>query len=134
MPSFSKASLQRLHTCHPDLQVLLNIVVREFDCTVLCGHRSKAEQHAAFALGNSKLDWPFSKHNKIPSEAVDVAPYIPGRGIVIKPAQVYYFAGWVMARARRLYIPIRWGGDWDKDKDVQDQTFNDLCHFELTEQ
>jgi peptidoglycan L-alanyl-D-glutamate endopeptidase CwlK len=26
---------------------------------------------------------------------------------------------------------IRWGGDWDMDNDLSDNTFNDLVHFEL---
>jgi len=26
---------------------------------------------------------------------------------------------------------VRWGGDWDGDKDTTDQRFNDLVHFEL---
>ena len=38
----------------------------------------------------------------------------------------------IMATAKRLgYNNMRWGGDWDKDFDLDDQTFNDLCHFEL---
>lgn len=28
---------------------------------------------------------------------------------------------------------IRWGGDWDRDHDVKDQTFNDLVHFEVVD-
>ena len=43
----------------------------------------------------------------------------------------YHFAGWVLATASRLSIPIRWGGDWDGDRDFMDQTFDDLVHFEL---
>jgi peptidoglycan L-alanyl-D-glutamate endopeptidase CwlK len=26
---------------------------------------------------------------------------------------------------------VRYGGDWDGDKDINDQTFNDTVHFEL---
>jgi peptidoglycan L-alanyl-D-glutamate endopeptidase CwlK len=28
---------------------------------------------------------------------------------------------------------VRFGGDWDGDKDITDQKFNDLVHFELIE-
>lgn len=45
------------------------------DVTILCGHRGEKEQNDAFNKGNSKLTWPRSKHNRFPSEAVDVAPY-----------------------------------------------------------
>jgi hypothetical protein len=28
-------------------------------------------------------------------------------------------------------IPLRWGGDWDSDTEVNDNGFDDLVHFEL---
>jgi hypothetical protein len=28
-------------------------------------------------------------------------------------------------------IGLRWGGDWDSDKDFSDQNFDDLVHWEL---
>jgi hypothetical protein len=28
-------------------------------------------------------------------------------------------------------INLRWGGDWDRDSDLKDQTFNDLGHIEV---
>ena len=43
----------------------------------------------------------------------------------------YHFAGYVKGVADSLGIKICWGGDWDKDNDFDDQTFNDLVHFEL---
>ena len=49
-----------------------------FDLTVLCGHRGQLEQEIAFKTGASKLRWPRSKHNAMPSLAVDVAPLIGG--------------------------------------------------------
>ena len=45
----------------------------------------------------------------------------------------YYFAGIVKGVALKLNIPIRWGGDWDSDTQVKDQTFFDLPHFEIKE-
>jgi hypothetical protein len=38
-----------------------------------CTHRPEKEQNSAFMTGHSKLRWPNSKHNKLPSEAFDVA-------------------------------------------------------------
>ena len=133
MPRFSKTSLDRLQTCDQKLQLLALAVVQEFDCTVVCGHRSEEEQNLAYAEGNSKLKYPQSKHNQRPSIAMDLAPYIAGQGISWDKDQCYFFAGYVLATARTLGIPLRWGGDWDGDKDVKDQTFNDLVHFELIE-
>ena len=44
------------------------------DVAVICGHRGKAEQNNAFIRGKSSLQWPRSKHNKMPSEAMDIVP------------------------------------------------------------
>ena len=42
------------------------------------------------------------------------------------------FAGIVKAIGwYRYQVRIRWGGDWDGDNDLDDQTFDDLVHFEL---
>ena len=30
-------------------------------------------------------------------------------------------------------IDLRWGGDWDRDTEVRDNTFDDLVHFEIVE-
>ena len=43
----------------------------------------------------------------------------------------YNFAGTVQGVAKMLNIKIRWGGDWDSDNDLKDQTLYDLPHFEL---
>ena len=131
MPDFSFTSKERLATCHPDLQRLFNAVIKEVDCTIIEGHRGEERQNRFFLEGGSKVEWPDSKHNKVPSEGVDAGPYIWGKGLSWEPKQCYYFAGIVKAKASELGIKIRWGGDWDGDNDVNDQKFNDLGHFEL---
>lgn len=75
MPSFSPKSEARLSTCHPDLQAVCRELIKQYDFSVLCGRRNKAEQDAAFAAGNSRLKYPQSKHNAKPSLAVDIVPY-----------------------------------------------------------
>jgi hypothetical protein len=72
---FGKTSLARLRTCHDDLQLLCHAVLEDMDITILCGHRNKADQDKAVAQGFSKAVFPKSKHNSLPSMAVDVAPY-----------------------------------------------------------
>ena len=135
MAAFSEQSLQRLLTCDTKLQTLFLHVIKTMDCSIICGRRPKELQDAYFADGKSKVEWPNSKHNVLNnwdlSKAVDVAPYIKGKGIVWDKNQCYFFAGYVIHAATILHIPIRWGGDWDGDSDVNDQTFNDLVHFEL---
>jgi len=128
MPSFSKQSKERLATCHPDLQRLFNEVIKHYDCVVLEGHRGEAAQNAAFKAGNSKLKWPHGNHNKLPSLAVDVSPYpVDWKN----SKRFYYFSGFVMGLANQMGIKIRWGGDWDSDKDLDDNGLVDLPHFEL---
>ena len=57
MPAFGRRSRKRLATAHIDLQILFFEVVKEFDCTVLCGHRTKMEQDALYPK-YSKVKWP----------------------------------------------------------------------------
>ncbi|MBI9092461.1 MAG: M15 family metallopeptidase [Desulfobacterium sp.] len=131
MPDYSSKSKQRLATCHPDLQRLFNAVIEAVDCSIIEGHRNRDRQDRFYREGRSKVQWPEGKHNKTPSLAVDAAPYIPGKGISWEVKQCCYFAGMVKIKALELGIAIRWGGDWDNDNDVNDQSFNDLVHFEL---
>ncbi len=128
MPEFSKQSLERLSTAHPDLQVLFREVVEMFDCSVLGGHRDQETQDRYFDEGKSQLKWPNGKHNKIPSEAVDVAPCPIDW---TDTSRFYYFAGYVKGVADQLGIKIRFGGDWNQDTQVKDENFLDLVHFEL---
>jgi hypothetical protein len=133
MPKFSRVSASRLETAHPDLQRLFNKVVEYYDCVVVCGARSKEEQDAAVAAGNSTTPWPKSKHNRVPSLAVDVSPYDrPAAPIDWNDRErMTLFAGFVIGTAALMGISIRWGGDWDRDTYTKDNSFDDLVHFEL---
>lgn len=137
MNTYSEISKSRLTTCHRDLRVLFAHVIQDYDCSIICGHRDKEEQDKAYAEGKSMLRYPSSKHNKIPSWAIDAAPYEKGQGIDWKPRQMAYFAGYVCATADMLYRigtishRIRKGIDWDSDDDIDDQVFIDAPHFEL---
>lgn len=137
MPRFSDRSRAILETCHPDLQRVFNEVVKHVDCTVLVGARGKIDQEKAFSEGRTKLHWPKSKHNKDPyrnpnySLAVDVAPYPINWA---DTARFYYFAGFVLGVASQMGIKLRFGGDWDKDFQLNDNRFDDLDHFELVEE
>ena len=145
MPSFGARSRSRLATCDPRLVRLFEDVVTVYDCSVECGARSVDEQLAAIASGHSKLTDPFaSLHVVGPARplalAVDVAPYpvvwpdmktMKVREYVHAIGRFYHFAGVVRECARLMSLPIRWGGDWDSDLDFNDQTFDDLDHFEI---
>ena len=128
MPKFGARSLQNLESCHSDLKLLFKVVVKEFDCSVLCGHRSESDQNEVFRTNNSTKKWPDSKHNKMPSNAVDVVPYpIDWNNL----NRFYMFIGYVIAKAETLGIKIKSGGDWDQDTMTDDQGLLDLPHFEL---
>jgi peptidoglycan L-alanyl-D-glutamate endopeptidase CwlK len=128
MPSFSKSSTLKLASCHPDLQNLFVEVIKHYDCTIICGYRGEKEQTEAFETGKSQLKFPLSKHNQMPSNAVDVVPY-PIDWLDLN--RFYHFAGFVQATAKAMGIKVRWGGDWDGDLIFKNEKFKDLPHFEL---
>ena len=145
MPSYSKNSDRHLKTATGSLQRLFDRVVTFYDNTIIQGWRPLSEQHALFNSGRSKVKR--GKHNEVPSQAVDSAPYINGRipwpqtptdwtdakqrNAYIKDLnQFYHYGGFVLGVAAAEGIKIRWGGDWDRDNDLADQSFNDMVHFE----
>lgn len=128
MPSFSQFSKDQLATCDQRLQDLFNEVIKYYDCRVECGFRDQSDQELAFSQGNTTKHWPDSKHNTNPSQAVDVNPW-PFRWS--RERESIYFAGFVMGIAQKMGISIRWGGDWNQDHDLQNQTLNDYPHFEV---
>jgi hypothetical protein len=130
MPKFSAISKERLATCDERIQRVMNEVINHFDCVIIEGHRNEADQNRAYSQGKSKLKFPNGKHNSLPSKAVDVMPY-PLDWKDTK--RICYFAGYVMATALSMGIKLRWGYDWDGDKDLNDQTFYDGPHYELVD-
>ena len=123
MPKFGKRSKERLATCHEDLQEIMNELIRIMDVTIVCGHRGQKEQDEAFAKGNSKLQFPKSKHNSTPSLAVDVAPY--NNGIDWNDLRSFErMCGIIEGIAHTKGIKIRLGRDF---------SFSDFPHIEIME-
>lgn len=133
MNNFSTNSLNALETCDTKLQFLFHTILQTRDCTIIQGVRFEDSQMEAYNSGKSKLKFPESKHNSIPSRAVDVAPYIDGKAR-FDDRNCLYFAGFVLGVAKILGINIRCGFDWDIDGNVNDQKFNDGVHFELIDE
>lgn len=136
----SKASKAKLATCHPDLQKVVEHVAAWFPLTVVYGHRGKEEQDAAYNSKpqRSQLPFPKSKHNSIPSIAVDIAPlkWSRERGAYIDWDDWREFAalaGVMLATARFLGVKLAWGADWDSDWDLEEHKLQDGPHFELVE-
>lgn len=120
MPTFSAKSKERLLTCHPDLQRLMNEVIKHVDIAVVCGHRSMEDQDKAVRGGFSRVNWPNSKHNKSPSLAVDICPW---PSMWKSEVAFIALAGVVHECAARLGIKVVWGGSW--------KSFPDMPHWEL---
>lgn len=138
MPKFSQRSLANLATCHVDIQTLFNEVIKNFDCVITEGYRNQEDQEKAFNAGNSKLHYPHGKHNQKPSRAVDAYPFEEKVTVNWKDInRIYYFSGYVMGVAQKLKDEgkmthsIRYGGDWDGDTQVRDETFKDIGHYEI---
>lgn len=156
MPSYGGTSRAHLSTCHRNIQKVFYKVIERYDCTVIIGHRDKETQNKAFKDKRSKVEYPNSFHNQMPSLAIDVAPYLkdyPGHidwrfhrelkqaikegnieeafDIVHNIKRWYHFAAFVIGVAFEMGIKIRWGGDWDGDFNFKDQNFHDLPHFKL---
>ena len=128
MPKFSKRSLKILELVDSDLRKVLVNSIQITDFRVVCGHRGEDDQNKAYSFGKSKLPFPKSKHNKLPAKAVDIVPY-PVDWNDLK--RFYYLAGVVKACAENLGIKIRWGGDFNRDGNLNNDNFIDLPHFEL---
>ena len=157
--NYGATSLRRLATADELLQTLMKRVGENFPNTILEGERTEEQQKKNVEKGVSKT--MNSKHVRTPAEAVDAAPdplewpqagkliarieSVAGQlsdereaevmalvsGYVKEIARWYYFGGFVLGTAEEMGIDIRWGGDWDSDRDLDDQSFDDLPHFEV---
>jgi peptidoglycan L-alanyl-D-glutamate endopeptidase CwlK len=121
-----RPELQRLF----DLARPICIAVYEFDLFLVCGHRSKEEQDLVFNRGFSKVKWPNSKHNSLPSEAMDTCPYPIDWNNLQRFRQMYEILNLV---AQENGMKIRFGADFNMNGNLKDDKFVDLPHCELLE-
>ena len=130
---FGRNSRRQLSTADGRLQDIAHIVLKIKDHAVIKGHRNQREQHTAFIEGHSELDWPHGKHNKLPSTAIDVQTYpLPKNEQELREEQLYLL-GLYMGIGYMKNIRIRIGGDWDRDGEIADNSFDDFFHVELDE-
>lgn len=128
MYKFGKKSYERLLTCDPRLQEILNEAIKIVDFSVLCGHRGEEDQNKAYNEGKSKLKWPDSKHNSYPSMAADIAPYPIDWMDEVRFA---HLIGIVRGIAAMKGYTLRVGIDWDRDGEIRDHKFLDFPHIEI---
>ena len=128
MPKFSRASAQRLATCHPDIRQVCEQLIKTYDFSVTCGHRGKAEQDKAVAQGKSRAKWPASAHNKLPSLAVDIVPYPVDwndTGRFRELAAAFFAVANLLKERGEISSQFVWGGNW--------RTLKDYPHYEIKE-
>jgi peptidoglycan L-alanyl-D-glutamate endopeptidase CwlK len=133
MPKLGQPSLDKIETLDPRWKPVLRDVIEIVDYTVVCGHRNQEKQTEAFEGGFSTKKWPRSRHNQVPSLAVDLAPWNKKAPHIRwdHKEEFILLAGVVIACAEVYNLKIRWGGDWDGDFNQHDQTFMDIGHYEL---
>lgn len=115
---YSRRSKERLQSCHFVLQALMTEAIKgaPSDMSIVSGYRGEAQQNELYKNRRSKVQWPNSKHNKDPSEAVDVVPYVGGLSwnwAHIEPLAEHIKAAWTRLPAHVTEgWRLEWGGDW----------------------
>jgi len=124
MYRFGKRSKKRLKGVNSKLINILNELIKIMDVTIIEGVRSQERQNKLVSEGASKTK--YSKH--IEGKAVDLAPYPINWE---DRERFHYMGGMLRGIAKQLNTNIRWGGDWDSDGEIADNSFDDLVHVEL---
>ena len=124
MYKFGKRSRKRLKGVDAKLVNVLNELIKIMDVTVIEGLRSAERQKELLAKGATKVK--YSKHME--GKAVDIAP----TPIDWEDRErFHYMGGMVRGIAKALNLKVRWGGDWDSDGEIKDNSFDDLVHIEI---
>lgn len=106
---------------HPVLRAWLKNVRSEFlEAHVSCSFRNEKDQNDAFARGASKAKWPHSKHNFLPSRAIDLFELTEYGVARFDP--MWYAKLWRTCKTDDL----TWAGNW--------KTFKETAHFQLVEE
>lgn len=153
-----KQSKKQYDTLHSDLQMIVSWGLKYCAVDITCheGHRSVEKQFAYFKKGRKFIngEWVLvkpkskitnidgikvkGKHNYNPSLALDFKAYVPGKPQLTWDAvHLTYIGASLIMIAEYLHSEgliehkLRWGGNWDKDGDLADNTLYDRPHVEL---
>ena len=153
-----KRSKKQFDTLHSDLQTIVSWGLKycAVDISLNEGHRPSAKQfeyykkgrelqHGSWVLVNPKAKITNvdgykikGKHNYSPSLAVDFKAFVPDKPQLTWDAvHLTYIGASLIMIAEFLYDDgliqhkLRWGGNWDKDGDLADNTLYDRPHVEL---
>lgn len=139
MYELSRNSQNKLSECHEDLQTLMKEAIKDspYDFGITWGYRSPVKQNELYQQGRTisgnivtHVDGyeKKSKHNHLPSLAVDIVCYVAGK-ITWEPSIYLEVGVHVMEIAELLFEQdkitnrISWGGNWKK--------FRDWPHFQI---
>jgi len=156
--TLGKKSKKQFDTLHPDLQMIVSWGLQycAVDFGVHEGHRSVSKQFEYYKKGRKLvgnvwlLERPKEKwtnidginvkgmHNYSPSLAFDFHAFVPNKPKLTWDAvHLTYIGASLIMIAEMLYLEglishkLRWGGNWDKDGDLADNTLYDRPHLEL---
>lgn len=117
--TFSAKSIAQLSKVHPRMVAVVKLALDKTtqDFVVHDGARTAEEQNALFKSGASQKDGYKNKSNhQVTSDgfghAVDLVPFIPGKGPVWDWDLIYPVAVAMSLAAKELGVRIRWGGNW----------------------
>lgn len=111
----------KLSRAHEDLVSWFMIVKAQFiDAHVSWSYRDEEAQEAAFDDGKTRLHYPNSAHNELPSSALDLFQIIQEQAIW----DPKFFVDLADFNSKK-FPHILWGGRW--------KTLGDYDHFELVD-
>jgi peptidoglycan LD-endopeptidase CwlK len=159
MYKFGQISKERVATCKPDLQLVLNEAIATapegMDFTVLEGVRSRKQMMVNYGKGRTaaqcqakgilakyaqpkleKVTWlnnPFaSAHAADPVDGLSKAADVAPYPIDWNDSKRFTaLAEHILATAKRLKIKLRWGRDWNMNGRYEEKGETDGPHFEL---
>jgi peptidoglycan L-alanyl-D-glutamate endopeptidase CwlK len=123
-----KRSLETLRPVHPDLYAVVRLAIRltRQDFMVFEGLRSVSRQKQLLEDGKSKT----LKSRHLTGHAVDLPQFVSGE-VVWDPELSLIVKEAMFEAGEILGVPLRWGGDWDRDRRELEPGEDDLVHFEL---
>lgn len=118
--TLNQRSLTALKGVHPDLVKIVNLAITltDTDFIVTEGVRTLAKQKQLVAAGASQT----MRSRHLTGHAVDLAAMVAGKVRWDYPLYTKLSAA-MKASAKKLNIPLEWGGDW--------KSFKDGPHFQL---
>lgn len=118
--TLNQRSLTALKGVHPDLVKIVNLAITltDTDFIVTEGLRTKAKQQQLVAAGASQT----MRSRHLTGHAVDLAALVAGKVRWDYPLYTKLSVA-MKAAAKKLNIPLEWGGDW--------KSFKDGPHFQL---